>query len=634
MRTRISPILSWYPALVYVTLHGYTWQATAELNHQTKRVRPSYLSPSPNGEGMDDLNGVYTFTHTANDDATMDDIEIFSEEEDEEEDGNAEVDEVRASKYIAETLRRNIENMPSESGIIEEVSMRNFMCHGRLTIPLGPLINFIIGHNGSGKSAILTAITICLGAKASVTNRAGSLKNFIKEGQDAAWVAVKLKNQGENAYQPEIYGRSIIVERHFTRSGTSNFKIKNDQGKLVSAKRADLEDITDFFALQIENPMNVLSQDMARQFLSNSTPHDKYKFFIKGTQLEQLDKDYKLMEEGLDNAEIKCEAREEDVAILGEKKRKAEDKKNLIDRMEGISTQIAETGWMFAWAQIEEQERVLEERDQGIHALDEKIESQQRKVDHVSQIYEEEHQNHGANMEVIEDLKTQLGEKKEIHAETKTRFQDNRTLLESSKSTQRQIRTDMDHHRGNIEKIQDKINAENTRIDNANGPFAARKVAELDQLKADVPTHQHNLEVHRQNRPRLEHNLQRAKDELQNANLPLAQHRADLQQAENLLSSLQKEQPDQMRAFGPHIHRLVKAIQNDNRFQTKPVGPMGFHVRLKKPEWASIIEVTLGNALDTFIVTTKSDQRILSELMGRLGRYVDAVFTHLRVFPD
>ena len=60
----------------------------------------------------------------------------------------------------------------------------NFMCHSFLHVELGPLINFIVGHNGSGKSAVLTALTISLGAKASATNRAGKLKSFIKEGQE------------------------------------------------------------------------------------------------------------------------------------------------------------------------------------------------------------------------------------------------------------------------------------------------------------------------------------------------------------------------------------------------------------------------------------------------------------------
>ena len=58
------------------------------------------------------------------------------------------------------------------------------MCHGYLEVSLGPLINFIIGHNGSGKSAVLTALMLCLGGKAAATNRAGSLKGFIKNGEE------------------------------------------------------------------------------------------------------------------------------------------------------------------------------------------------------------------------------------------------------------------------------------------------------------------------------------------------------------------------------------------------------------------------------------------------------------------
>ena len=93
--------------------------------------------------------------------------------------------EEQATQYV--TQRRNkilVDNEPAENGIIESVTCTNFMCHSFLEISLGPLINFIIGHNGSGKSAVLTALTICLGGKAAATNRGGSLKSFIKEGEE------------------------------------------------------------------------------------------------------------------------------------------------------------------------------------------------------------------------------------------------------------------------------------------------------------------------------------------------------------------------------------------------------------------------------------------------------------------
>ncbi|CAJ0906698.1 16840_t:CDS:2, partial [Entrophospora sp. SA101] len=47
----------------------------------------------------------------------------------------------------------------AESGVIDSIELINFMCHKFLKVSFGPKINFVTGHNGSGKSAILTAIT-------------------------------------------------------------------------------------------------------------------------------------------------------------------------------------------------------------------------------------------------------------------------------------------------------------------------------------------------------------------------------------------------------------------------------------------------------------------------------------------
>ena len=93
--------------------------------------------------------------------------------------------EMRATQSIQEKYAKESDevNAPAEHGILERVDCYNFMCHEHFSVELGPLINFIVGKNGSGKSAILTAITLCLGGKASATNRGQSLKSFIKEGK-------------------------------------------------------------------------------------------------------------------------------------------------------------------------------------------------------------------------------------------------------------------------------------------------------------------------------------------------------------------------------------------------------------------------------------------------------------------
>lgn len=94
-------------------------------------------------------------------------------------------DDQRASQLIINKYRRrDVINHAADNAIIEEIACTNFMCHARLEVKCGPLINFIIGHNGSGKSAVLTALTLCLGGKATATNRGQSLKSFIREGQE------------------------------------------------------------------------------------------------------------------------------------------------------------------------------------------------------------------------------------------------------------------------------------------------------------------------------------------------------------------------------------------------------------------------------------------------------------------
>ena len=268
--------------------------------------------------------------------------------------------ELRQTQIIQEKYSHQIDeaNVPAEHGILERVECYNFMCHDHFNVELGPLINFIVGKNGSGKSAILTAIVLCLGGKAAATNRGQSLKSFIKEGKENGTIIVRIKNQGDGAYMSDDYGKSIIVERHFNIAGNSHFKIKSENGRIVSTKKAELDAITDYFSLQIDNPMNVLSQDMARQFLSTSSPAEKYKFFVKGVQLEQLDQDYRLIEESVDQIEEKLRTSASDVATLEHRKDVAKKRLERSDQQHSLREKIRNIRGQMAWAQVEEQERV------------------------------------------------------------------------------------------------------------------------------------------------------------------------------------------------------------------------------------------------------------------------------------
>uniref|UniRef100_A0A8C1T6F8 Structural maintenance of chromosomes protein 6 n=1 Tax=Cyprinus carpio TaxID=7962 RepID=A0A8C1T6F8_CYPCA len=178
-------------------------------------------------------------------------------------------------------------------GVIESITLRNFMSHHLLgPFKFGPNVNFIVGNNGTGKSAILTALIVGLGGKATTTNRGTSLKGFVKYGESFADIKVKLKNRGNDPYKGDIYGDSICIEHRITSDGCRTCKIKNKIGHVISTKKEELTAILDHFGIQVDNPVSVLNQEMSKQFLHSKSEADKYKFFMKATLLEQMKRDY------------------------------------------------------------------------------------------------------------------------------------------------------------------------------------------------------------------------------------------------------------------------------------------------------------------------------------------------------
>lgn len=134
--------------------------------------------------------------------------------------------------------------------------------------------------------------------------------------------------------------------------------MKDANGKIVSNKKSDVEDIVDAFALQIDNPMNVLTQDMARQFLNDSNAKQKYGFFLKGTQLQTLLDDYNLISSELDEMQSKSETIRTDVDFLKKRYEEAVRQAKQAANLETMRAREKSFAHQAAWASVEEEERV------------------------------------------------------------------------------------------------------------------------------------------------------------------------------------------------------------------------------------------------------------------------------------
>lgn len=131
-----------------------------------------------------------------------------------------------------------------------------------------------------------------MGGTANTTNRGTTLKNFIQNGKSCGDVAIRLRNYGEDAYKPDLYGRSITVERRFFSNGTSSYKLKSENHKVIANKKEELAHILDQFNIQVDNPLCILNQDASRKFLQSENPKRLYKLFLRATQLQQMREDY------------------------------------------------------------------------------------------------------------------------------------------------------------------------------------------------------------------------------------------------------------------------------------------------------------------------------------------------------
>ncbi|KAL6816030.1 hypothetical protein GGI42DRAFT_312867 [Trichoderma sp. SZMC 28013] len=529
-------------------------------------------------------------------------------------------DQQATQKLMRRTTTQTFDNnMVAESGIIESITCYNFMCHERLHVELGPLINFIVGENGSGKSAVLTALTLCLGGKASDTNRGGSLKSFVKEGREQGSLVVKIKNAGTDAYQPDIYGSSITVERHFSKSGSSGFKIKTDQGKVVSTKKQEVDEISEWYALQIGNPLTVLSQDNARQFLNAATPAQKYKYFVSGVQLEQLDNDYKMSQDTLDKTLI---LREDLNEKIGHVKKEMDDAQRLAEiaqKNQGLREKARHYRNQLVWSQVVERERELEQRNADLNRRDEELISWEADCEKATEALAKEEEKLVRVQEAREALGNEEDTFEETMLEAEAAWNDAKRKQTELQREERDAHMRLKTLRTDIQSCESKIKEEEKRLDGASGSARAQKDHELSEAQAKEKRVNEEISEARARAPTYSEKITAAKEAAKRADELLQQKKKEVVMAQRGVRDLEQSSGSALDGYDADLIKLAKAIERETGFESKPLGPLGTHVTLRKPEWSGILEKTFGENLNAFVVQSKRDQTKLSNLIQRMG---------------
>lgn len=510
----------------------------------------------------------------------------------------------------------------SDAGIVEKITLKNFMCHSHLgPFTFGPNVNFIVGNNGSGKSAVLTALIVTLGGNAQATNRGSSLKGFVKEGEGSADVSITLRNKGRDAYKPEVYGSSIIVDLRITREGLRTYKLKNKSGQIITTKKEELLSILDNFNVQVNNPVSVLTQEMSKYFLHSKGEGDKYKFFMKATQLEQMREDFFYIKTTKSVTEDKVGQYSECLKDLKRTYLEKEDRYKSLASLDEMHTKLEELQKQMAWALVMEMEKELEPMKDKLRAENHSTEKYDEKVEEWKNKIKEAEKKYKQIQEQLEKITQQVQELQPKCAELKAEAQHRNTLLKSSEVTVHRCKANLRDLEKDKVQLSSRINDLKLSISQTTGAESQARTERLEQIQAELENLNHHISTLGQQIDQYQHACSRAKEEQGKMRREQEMLQRSIEANRRNLQTMESSRSNRLRRFGEHMPALLGAIQEAHKrgqFKQRPRGPLGYLISLKDPELALAVETCLKGHLQAFTCDNFEDEKVLQGIMFRV----------------
>ncbi|XP_068626789.1 structural maintenance of chromosomes protein 6 isoform X2 [Battus philenor] len=453
-------------------------------------------------------------------------------------------------------------------GSIHSIHVRNFFCHDNLEVNLNKNVNFIVGRNGSGKSAILTALVVGLGGRASATNRGSNLHSFIKKGANSATVEIKIKNSSSKAFKHSIYGDYITIVRNITASGSSSYKVKSATGEVISTKFEEVNAIILAHDIQVDNPISVLNQDEARSFHA-SDAKKKYSLFRKATNLDQTESNYIRALENCKKAISIWKKKTDACAELEKEYKKWKASYEYLQSRDEFEVQKQALQNEYYWSEIAEFEK-------EVAFIQTQYDKQNSKCEKLTMELQKMEARFGGDNGIIEKLKADLEEKTNERIALEQALQQMEGEVHKLQTTWRSEQ----HAVSKLHELQSREN---------------RKVVDLEREIRNIECG--NASSRRQ---QLEAAAEAARSEAAavRARYETAQHDAA-----------------QARAHAAHAQQPADAAAARAQRQRDV---LSHFLKLKEKKWGGAIEHILGGSIQSFCVNTSEDSRKLFEIMGQV----------------
>ncbi|KAI8477371.1 MAG: P-loop containing nucleoside triphosphate hydrolase protein [Monoraphidium minutum] len=530
-------------------------------------------------------------------------------------------------------------------GHVKSVKLQNFMCHQNFEMEFSSHVNFISGDNGSGKSATLQALQICLGATARETGRGTNLRSLIMTGKPEAKLAVTLwntggKNTAGDAYMHDRLGDWVTIERTIRAvpgggaggggGVSSTWRVVGAKGRVEGATRRGLiEPMLDHLNVAADNPLCVMTQDKAREFLcsANQSKRMLYRLFMEATHMadfkDKLDRTQGLV------SQMKAKVDEITAAFNEKKERHAALSKRIakLRESEGLVARREHLEFATFWAVVREREEARDKAEREVRRLRggdrEALEAEVARLGERVDALEEERKRVAEQQAQQNVVATSIiGGMKDLMAHVGTAKREVARLKRAEQGAAEEYEETREEMTQMMESMQQATQ------EAGGGARQAKLLAELQE-------HEARVEGLRRRRAELEARVTAAEDrvvgETEQQKL-LDGQVSDLvgriKSAEGMLGNMQRDRDEMSRSKGNRMGlfggyamiNLLSMVQAENRrFQRPPIGPIGAYLALTDDRWKTAAEALLGPHMNKWVAHCGADEQLLRAMARTAG---------------
>lgn len=576
------------------------------------------------------------------DDDELSEMDNFIMNEHEDDDGQDEDDLRRAEERLHRQMRNDRQAGASgldesareiPAGIIDEIYCEHFMCHKKMSIKPCRRVTFITGANGSGKSAILAALQICLGASAKSTHRGNRIGDLVREGHEGeALVRVTIVNEGLDGVHQGKYGSKISIERRFARKGSATLRLLDEHGKYVSKDKKELRQILDSLKITVDNPVCVLDQENAKNFIRGKA-RDKYTFFLKATEIKGV---LSSIKKTSNNAEITLFDAEKQKAKLKrfavafeEAKREYEE----ITKLQKLDSEILRLKFVGAWVTVAAAEAAEAKVREHFAEKEREADEARAEFERLQTEYETRQNAFGTGdgpeaevtrlKESLDECVVSSRRANEAIKEQQAKIRKKTEILMRAQRATESVRRDAALSRSQLEQLRRENARKQAQHDSSQ---AARQIVGLDEQLAQLDVEKRDADVALAQAEATLADLPRRKAEARSAAADAISGaraaRADVSAAEEHVRRLKAvcSRPAgaevHSSAFGLAPMGLQDARQLSRFSSRPPVGPIGAFVKFdctpqERRTWDLALEQCIGKVLNSWVVDTHADKNVL-----------------------